>query len=63
MSYQVQHEQKHVQKFRFLSLPVQLAVVLFTVGVVLYTVLFSSYPPVHDAMHELRHGLMFIPCH
>jgi cobalt transporter subunit CbtB len=63
MSYQVQHEQKHMRKRRFLSLPVQLTAVLVMVGVVLYTLLFSTYPPIHDAVHEFRHSLMFIPCH
>jgi hypothetical protein len=38
-------------------------IVLFIVGMVLYTVLFTTYPPVHDFFHELRHSLMAIPCH
>lgn len=36
---------------------------LSIVGVVLYAVLFTTYPPVHDYFHEIRHGLMMIPCH
>ena len=29
----------------------------------LYVILFSTTPAVHDYFHELRHSLMFIPCH
>lgn len=32
-------------------------------AVVLFTVLFTTYPPVHDFFHGLRHALMIIPCH
>jgi hypothetical protein len=32
-------------------------------GVVLHAVLFTTYPPVHDYFHELRHSLMAIACH
>lgn len=40
------------------------AVILLTIlGIVIYTVLFSTYPAVHDFFHELRHSLMMIPCH
>ena len=41
----------------------QVGLVLFVVAVVLWTVLFTNYPPVHDFFHELRHGLYVIPCH
>lgn len=47
----------------FLSLPVQLTTILVLIGIVLYTALLSGYAPVHDTLHELRHSLMFIPCH
>lgn len=39
------------------------AILLAIVGVVLHAVLFTTYPPVHDYFHELRHNLMAIPCH
>ncbi|GGE18479.1 hypothetical protein GCM10011571_20450 [Marinithermofilum abyssi] len=32
-------------------------------GILLYTFLFSTYPPIHDTVHELRHSLWIIPCH
>lgn len=38
-------------------------IMLAIIGLVLYTVLFSATPAVHDYFHELRHGLMLIPCH
>lgn len=38
-------------------------VLLAIVGVVLYSVLFSTTPAIHDFFHELRHSLMIIPCH
>jgi hypothetical protein len=31
--------------------------------VVVWTVLFTNYPPIHDFFHELRHSLYVIPCH
>ncbi|WP_460001588.1 CbtB domain-containing protein [Paradesulfitobacterium aromaticivorans] len=46
-----------------LSLPVQLLSVLALTGLVLFTLLFSTYPPLHDSVHALRHALMIIPCH
>ena len=40
------------------------AVILVAIaGIVLYAVLFSTTPAVHDFFHELRHHLMIIPCH
>jgi len=36
---------------------------LAIVAVVLYAVLFTTYPPVHDYFHNIRHSLMAIPCH
>ena len=38
-------------------------VLLAIVGVVIYSVLFSTTPAIHDFFHELRHTLMIIPCH
>ncbi|MGQ7278497.1 CbtB domain-containing protein [Brevibacillus thermoruber] len=63
MSHKFEHEKKYNVKNMFFSLPAQLAAVLFLAGIVLYTTLFSGYAPVHDSLHELRHALMFIPCH
>ncbi|HJN08954.1 MAG: CbtB-domain containing protein [Pirellulaceae bacterium] len=38
-------------------------ILLVIAGVVLHAVLFTTYPPVHDYFHELRHSLMAIACH
>lgn len=63
MQHKHEHQKSHSLKKVFLSLPIQLSAVAFLMGIVIYTALFSGYPPVHDALHELRHSLMFIPCH
>ena len=46
-----------------LGLVVQVALLLFVVGVVLWAILFTQMPATHDFFHELRHGLFLIPCH
>ena len=46
-----------------LSLIVQVALLLFVTGVVLWAVLFTSIPGTHDFFHEMRHALFLIPCH
>lgn len=38
-------------------------ITLAIVGIVLYTMFFTTTPFVHDYFHELRHNLMLIPCH
>jgi hypothetical protein len=32
-------------------------------GVILYFALASSYPAVHDTLHNFRHALAVVPCH
>jgi hypothetical protein len=32
-------------------------------GVILYVVLASTYPAVHDTLHNFRHALAVVPCH
>ncbi|MDQ7029536.1 MAG: CbtB-domain containing protein [Ardenticatenia bacterium] len=41
----------------------QVGLVLVTAALVLWAILFSNYPLVHDTFHELRHSLYFVPCH
>ncbi len=36
---------------------------LFFSGAILYLLLFATYPPIHDVLHEFRHSLAIIPCH
>jgi hypothetical protein len=45
------------------SLTVQVSALVFLVAIVLWTALFTSYAPVHDSLHALRHALYLIPCH
>lgn len=56
---QTEHAQSHIWEHAF----VQMALVLVIVGIVLWAVLFTNYPPLHDAFHELRHALYVVPCH
>ncbi|MDP9347844.1 MAG: CbtB-domain containing protein [Gemmatimonadota bacterium] len=58
---QVTHE--HVGRTLNFGLLAQGVAFVGIVAVVLYTAFFSTYPPVHDAMHTLRHSLYLIPCH
>jgi cobalt transporter subunit CbtB len=32
-------------------------------GAIFYIALFSTYPPIHDTMHKVRHSLAIVPCH
>lgn len=32
-------------------------------AVILYVALVSSYPAVHDTLHNFRHALAVVPCH
>lgn len=46
-----------------LNLVLQVTVLLMLTGLVIWTLLFSSYPAIHDPVHALRHALYLIPCH
>ena len=46
-----------------INLVVQVVVVFAMVALVLYSILFSEYPAVHDYFHHLRHALSIVPCH
>lgn len=56
---------RHIKLSQTLKLSVftQSLVLLTIVGIVLYSVFFTSYGDVHDYFHDLRHGLMMVPCH
>lgn len=58
-----EHQKSHGFKKMLQSLTFQLTAITSLAGIVIYTALFSTYAPVHDTLHELRHALMFIPCH
>jgi hypothetical protein len=52
-----------------ISLPEQLAfliksgIFLVICGATLFVALASSYPAVHDTLHNVRHALAVVPCH
>ena len=38
-------------------------VFLALAGAMLYLLLVTPYPAIHDAVHEFRHALAIVPCH
>jgi Probable cobalt transporter subunit (CbtB) len=46
-----------------LSVPVQAALLTGLCMVTLWTLFFSTYPPVHDALHNIRHHTLGVGCH
>jgi hypothetical protein len=46
-----------------LNLVLQMTVFLMMTGLILWTLLFTGYPAIHDPVHALRHALYMIPCH
>ena len=46
-----------------INLVLQVTVLLMLTALVIWTLLFSSYPAIHDPVHALRHALYLIPCH
>lgn len=57
------HETAHETRNVFLNATHHVAIFFVLTAVVLFTLLFSTYPPIHDFFHGLRHALMIIPCH
>ncbi|MDJ0572761.1 MAG: CbtB-domain containing protein [Pleurocapsa sp. MO_192.B19] len=46
-----------------LSLPVQVFLLVSLCMIILWTLYFSTYPPIHDALHETRHHTLTVACH
>lgn len=46
-----------------LSLPVQGTLYIFLCSLIVWTLYFSPYPPVHDSLHETRHHTLGVGCH
>ena len=46
-----------------LSVPVQSALYLSLSGLTIWTIYFTTYPPIHDAVHSLRHHTALVSCH
>ena len=45
------------------SFLIKSAIFLSICGATLFIALASSYPAVHDALHNVRHALAVVPCH
>jgi cobalt transporter subunit CbtB len=46
-----------------LSKPVQVTLYMLLSSLVIWTVLFSTYPAVHNTAHSARHHTLGVPCH
>ncbi|NJR52953.1 MAG: CbtB-domain containing protein [Leptolyngbyaceae cyanobacterium CSU_1_3] len=46
-----------------LSVPVQSALYISLCTLTLWTIYFTTYPPIHDPVHSLRHHTAFVSCH
>lgn len=46
-----------------ISFLVKSMIFLFGCGVTLFFALGTSYPAIHDTVHNFRHALAIVPCH
>jgi hypothetical protein len=46
-----------------ISFLVKSGIFLSVCGATLFVALASSYPAVHDTLHNVRHALAVVPCH
>lgn len=46
-----------------LSKPVQASLYASLCGLIIWTIYFTTYPPVHDRVHSLRHHTLLVGCH
>jgi len=46
-----------------LSFLIKSGIFLSVCGATLFVTLASSYPAVHDTLHNVRHALAVVPCH
>lgn len=46
-----------------LSVPGQAALLTSLCALIVWTLYFSNYPPVHDALHKIRHATAAVACH
>lgn len=55
--------QLHLFRRHNLTLVAQACILVVACALVLYAMLFTNVPTLHDFFHELRHSLGIIPCH
>lgn len=58
----------HISVFRktagvTLSKPVQVTLYMLLSSLVIWTVLFSTYPAAHNTTHSMRHHTLGVACH
>jgi hypothetical protein len=46
-----------------ISFLIKSGIFLIVCGATLFVALASSYPAVHDTLHNVRHALAVVPCH
>jgi hypothetical protein len=46
-----------------LSMPAQAILYVMLWSLIIWLVYFSTYPPVHDTVHSLRHHTLGVSCH
>ena len=46
-----------------LSTPVQSGLYLSLAALSLWSIYFTTYPPIHDAVHSSRHHTLLVGCH
>ena len=63
LAAEVKYEKAHKTENIALNASSKAFIFLSLIAVILFCVLFSNYPPLHDFFHELRHSLVIIPCH
>ncbi|MFB6344268.1 MAG: CbtB-domain containing protein [bacterium] len=57
------HSHDHATDNVFLNRASQVLIFFGLLSVVLFTLLLTTYAPVHDFFHGIRHALMIVPCH
>ncbi len=53
----------HRLKQATLSVPAQVTLLTSLCTLIVWTLYFSPYPPVHDALHQVRHSTAAVACH
>jgi len=54
--------QQRVIRFT-LSVPMQATLFISLCALIIWTVYFSTYPPAHNTLHQLRHSTAAVACH
>jgi hypothetical protein len=55
--------QLHIFRRHNITITTQALILVAVCSLVLYSILFTDVPTIHDFFHELRHSMGIIPCH